>query len=220
MKSSDEFAKSAKSANFANPANASVRCSSGLQISYFSPSPITFFVKSLEVTLYFTTFAASYPCQKPYGQRVGRHTYDIRRFCALWFWRSMNFANSNFLSRTKQQRTPHGVYCILPSLSSDASLHSLVGRVNYILTLTWGFRSCTTISLFSWFLSRWLSMGTQSVNFIAFSLGSYSEPTKREFGVGATNLVTFRHIFRVTRASGNIFAGEKKRWPLRKPMAI
>ena len=63
-------------------------------------------------------------------------------------------------------------------------------------------------------------MGTQSVNFIAFSLGSYSEPTKREFGVGATNLVTFRHIFRVTRASGNIFVGEKKRWPLRKPRSI
>ena len=29
--------------------------------------PITFFVKSLEVTLYFTIFAVSYPCQKPYG---------------------------------------------------------------------------------------------------------------------------------------------------------
>ena len=112
---------------------------------FFSPFPITFFVKSLEVTLYFTTFAASYPCQKPYGQRVGRHTYDIRRFCALWFWRSMNFANSNFLSRTKQQRTPHGVYCILPSLSSDALLHSLVGRLNYILTLTWGFRRCICV---------------------------------------------------------------------------
>ena len=83
-----------------------------------------------------------------------------------------------------------------------------------------GLRRCTTISLFSYFLSHWLSVGTQSVNFAAFSLGSYSEPTKREFGVGATNLVTFRHIFRVTRASGNIFAGEKKRWPLRKPRSI
>ena len=53
-------------------------------------------------------------------------------------------------------------------------------------------------------------MGTQSVNFVAFSLGSYSEPTKREFGVGATNLVTFRHRFRVTRASGISFAKDDR----------
>lgn len=54
----------------------------------------------------------------------------------------MNFATSNFLSKTKQCRTPHEVYYIRSSLASD--VFCVVGKEGYyIFTLAWGFRRCS-----------------------------------------------------------------------------
>ena len=76
------------------------------------------------------------------GQRLGRYTYGKRRFCTLWFWRSMNFANSTVSQ--KQSNAERLMRCIIYILISfGCILHSLVGRIDYILTQAWGFRRCS-----------------------------------------------------------------------------
>lgn len=80
--------------------------------------------------------------ESPNGQKVGRHTYGKRRFCTLWFWRSMNFANSTVSQ--KQSNAERLMRCIIYSPHwLRTILLFVVKSAFYILTLAWGFRRCS-----------------------------------------------------------------------------
>ena len=82
--------------------------------------------------------------ESPYGGRGRADIYTyLRRNCTLWFWQCKNFANSQLLVKNKATGTPHGMYCIQPSLASDIfSPIANRGRIIY-LHHTWGFRRCS-----------------------------------------------------------------------------
>ena len=125
--------------------------------------------------------------ESPDGQRLGRHTYGIRRNCTLWFWRHKNFATSNWLSKTKQRERL--MWCIIYSPHwLRAILSFVVIRAFYILTLAWGFRRCIcavhwkTIFLICYLLDYQQVQENSNVSIIL--LGDKKEPTKWK-----TNLV-------------------------------
>lgn len=121
------------------------------------------------------------------GQRLGRHTYGKRRFCTLWFWRSMNFANSTVSQ--KQSNAERLMRCIIYSPHwLRTILLFVVKSAFYILTLAWGFRRC--ISVVHWktiFLICYLldyQQVQENSNVSIILLGDKKEPTKWK-----TNLV-------------------------------
>ena len=125
--------------------------------------------------------------ESPNGQKVGRHTYGKRRFCTLWFWRSMNFANSTVSQ--KQSNAERLMRCIIYSPHwLRTILLFVVKSAFYILTLAWGFRRC--ISVVHWktiFLICYLldyQQVQENSNVSIILLGDKKEPTKWK-----TNLV-------------------------------
>ena len=83
-----------------------------------------------------------YSYRKPRWAEVGQTYIHIRRNCTLWFWRSKNLAVRAKLSSTKQRERLMGCIVYSPHWLRTA-LPLVVRRVNYILTLTWGFRRCS-----------------------------------------------------------------------------
>ena len=119
-------------------------------------------------------------------QRLGRHTYGKRRFCTLWFWRSMNFANSTVSQ--KQSNAERLMRCIIYSPHwLRTILLFVVKSAFYILTLAWGFRRC--ISVVHWktiFLICYLldyQQVQESSNVSIILLGDKKEPTDSMIGI-------------------------------------
>ena len=125
--------------------------------------------------------------ESPNGQKVGRHTYGKRRFCTLWFWRSMNFANSTVSQ--KQSNAERLMRCIIYSPHwLRTILLFVVKSAFYILTLAWGFRRCSFrltgqcegLSIvervteqaprFFVCISEWISSTRESVGFIVYGI--------------------------------------------------
>ena len=77
------------------------------------------------------TFVSSIPIPKA---SMGRHTYGIRRFCTLWFWRSMNFANSTVSQ--KQSNAERLMRCIIYSSHCLRMFYTFVGRESRLYTYT------------------------------------------------------------------------------------
>ena len=83
--------------------------------------PINFSLKHDTLSCKSLTFAMSILIPKAPMGRGWADIYIIRRNCTLWFWQCKNFANSQLLVKNKATGTPHGVYCIQPSVASDGS---------------------------------------------------------------------------------------------------
>ena len=68
--------------------------------------------------------------------------YIIRRNCTLWFW-LVRTSQTLWIVKNKATGTPHGMYCIQPSLASyDSVVYCQNGWIIY-LHHTWGFRRCS-----------------------------------------------------------------------------
>ena len=127
--------------------------------------------------------------ESPDGQRLGRHTYGIRRNCTLWFWRHKNFATSNWLSKTKQRERL--MWCIIYSPHWLRTILSFVViRAFYILTLAWGFRRCTLKDHISYLLPAWLSVGTGKLKRKHHFIGWQERTNKIKNKSCATNFAT------------------------------
>ena len=66
------------------------------------------------------TFAMSILTPKAPTSRGWADIYIIRRNCTLWFW-LVRTSQTLWIVKNKATGTPHGVYCIQPSLASDGS---------------------------------------------------------------------------------------------------
>lgn len=122
-------------------------------------------------------------------QRLGRHTYGKRRFCTLWFWRSMNFANSTVSQ--KQSNAERLMRCIIYSPHwLRTILLFVVKSAFYILTLAWGFRRCTLKDDISCLLPTWLSAGTGKLKRKHHFIGWQERTNKMKNKSCATNFAT------------------------------
>lgn len=77
------------------------------------------------------------------GYDFGIDIYTYKALLTLWFWRSKNLANSLRIVNNKATETPHGMYCIQPSLASCDFCRSSLKWGYYIFTSTWGFQRCS-----------------------------------------------------------------------------
>ena len=66
------------------------------------------------------TFAMSILIPKAPMGRGWADIYIIRRNCTLWFW-LVRTSQTLWIVKNKATETPHGVYCIQPSVASDGS---------------------------------------------------------------------------------------------------
>ena len=109
---------------------------SGLKIILFQPNKVVFKVKVLSLQ-------RLYPYRKLLWAEVGQTYIHIRRNCTLWFWQCKNLAVRTKVVKNKATGTPHGVYCIQPSLASDVFMFVVDGGWTIYLHHTWGFRRCS-----------------------------------------------------------------------------
>ena len=105
-----------------------------LKKTFYHPNKVVFKVKMLP--LY-----RLYPYRKPRWAEVGQTYIHLRRNCTLWFW-LVRTSQTLWIVKTKQRErlmgcivySPHWLRTVIPLV---------VRRVNYILTLTWGFWRCS-----------------------------------------------------------------------------
>ena len=80
--------------------------------------PINFSSKHDTLSYRILIFAMSILIPKAPMGRGRADVYIIRRNCTLWFW-LVRTSQTLWIAKNKATGTPHGVYCIQPSLASD-----------------------------------------------------------------------------------------------------
>ena len=124
----------------------------------------------------------SNPYRKLLWAEVGQTYIHIRRNCTLWFWQCKNLAVRTKVVKNKATGTPHGVYCIQPSLASDVFMFVVDGGWTIYLHHTWGFRRCISVAhskttiLICYILDYQQVHDNANVSIIL--LGDKKEPTK------------------------------------------
>lgn len=126
-------------------------------------------------------------------------------------WELRNF---NCLSRTKQWGRPMG--CIIYSPQwLRTFLCSLVGRVDYILTLAWDFRRCfqrcTLKDDISYLLPTWLSAGTWKLKRKHHFIGWQERTNKMKNKSCATNFATQQPFFLLLLLQEPFLLAERKK---------